>query len=105
MSLFRESNKSRTLIALDKAIIQELLIALQAATKELDLSKKREETLEQELNRNKLLTEQQAQEYLQSDPETIRYYRTLGLDSIKIGKDRWYVKVVVDDGVRLSQSV
>ncbi|GAB3948421.1 hypothetical protein GCM10028805_22770 [Spirosoma harenae] len=84
-------------IAIDEALIADLTSALSEAAKEIALSRKREETLRLELERNKLLTEKQAQEYLQRDAETLRYYRTLGLSSIKIGKDRWYVKGVVDD--------
>ncbi|WP_461090971.1 hypothetical protein [Spirosoma gilvum] len=73
------------------------MTTLSEATKQLQKAEEREKQLRIEADRGKLLTEQQTQEYLQRDAETLRYYRTLGLDSIKIGKDRWYIKGIIDD--------
>ncbi|GAB4023886.1 hypothetical protein GCM10028808_75240 [Spirosoma migulaei] len=65
---------------------------MQAATTELAKSREQIKQLEE----NSLLTEQEAQKYLGRDVDTLRYYRALGLDSFKKGKDRWYSKADID---------
>ncbi|MVM34426.1 hypothetical protein GO755_30625 [Spirosoma sp. HMF4905] len=88
------------LVAIDETLLANVTSALESAAKELALSRKREESLRKELERSRLMTEEQTQEYLQRDAQTLRYYRQLGLDSIKIGQYRWYVKGVVDDWLK-----
>lgn len=92
----QKQSATRTLIALDSELVKELQSTLRAATLELAKSAEREKLLKEELDKKQLLNEQQAQTYLQRDADTLRYYRTLGLSSVKIGKDRWYFKGDID---------
>ncbi|WP_420151806.1 hypothetical protein [Spirosoma sp.] len=84
-------------IELNMSIVEALNDTLRTATEELAKLREERNQLKKEVERNKLLTEKQAQEYLQRDHDSLRYYRTLGLQSFKIGKDRWYIKGHIDD--------
>ena len=90
-------------ITLDGNLLENIMRMLDTATQRLAESEAREDRLLKELDRSKLLNEQEAKEYLRRDAETLRYYRNLGLDSIKIGKDRWYIKGVIDDWLASGQ--
>lgn len=85
------------IIQIEGYLLDQILTTLKDATVQLEKALEREERLRTESERGKLLTEKQVQEYLQKHGETIRYYRTLGLPSFKVGADRWYAKGLVDD--------
>ena len=87
----------RTLIAVDESLLDNLTTTLEEYRKELAKGGEREARLLLELERNKPITEEQAAEYLGRDTDTLRYYRTLGLDSFKKGGSRWYTKGIIDD--------
>ncbi|MVM36529.1 hypothetical protein GO730_00715 [Spirosoma sp. HMF3257] len=97
MNLRQDSNSTRTLIAIDSELINDLKAILQAATRELIKAGEREKQLRIEADRNKLLTEKQAQEYLQRDADTLLYYRKNGMPYFKYGRDVWYKKGLIDD--------
>lgn len=82
---------------IEGSLLGNLLDTLSEATKQLKIAEEREQRLRIEADRGRLLSEKQIEDYLDRCSETIRYYRTLGLPSMKIGKDRWYIKGVVDD--------
>ncbi|UFH55496.1 hypothetical protein [Spirosoma sp. KNUC1025] len=89
---------TRTPIVIDESIVYDLIQTLNDCRKELAKAADEKERLRKELDRNRLLTEAEAQEYLRRDYHTLVYYRKmLGLSSFKIGKDRWYVKGQIDD--------
>ncbi|GAB4023884.1 hypothetical protein GCM10028808_75230 [Spirosoma migulaei] len=85
------------IIQIEGHLLEQTLTPLKAATVQLEKALNREEKLRLEADRGKLMTEQQIQEYLQKHGETIRYYRTQGLPSFKVGADRWYSKGLIDD--------
>lgn len=72
--------------------LDQIMDTLTACTSELAKTRQ----LLQQANESRLLNEAEACAYLKRDPDTLRYYRTLGLDSFKKGKDRWYLKADVD---------
>ena len=78
--------------AIEGQLLETIIDTLAAATHELQRSRERISQLEQ----RQLLSEAQAQAYLDRDKDTLRYYRTLGLDSFKKGQDRWYLKTDID---------
>ncbi|WP_020603997.1 hypothetical protein [Spirosoma spitsbergense] len=70
-----------------------LMNTLAEATSELARTR---QALEQ-ARESQLLNEDEACAYLKRDAETLRYYRTLGLDSFKKGQYRWYMKSEIDN--------
>lgn len=87
----------RKLIAVDDTLLDDLKNALVSATNEIAKSRQREQSLALEVDRHKPITEEEAAAYLKRDKESLRNYRTLGLDSFKKGGSRWYTKGIIDD--------
>lgn len=88
---------TRTLIAIDESVLADLIDTVNECRKELAKGREREQQLLLEIERNKPMSEDEAATYLSRDLDTLRYYRTLGLDSFKKGGSRWYTKGIIDD--------
>ena len=78
--------------AIEGQLLETLMNTLAEATSELARTR---QALEQ-VRDNQLLNETEACAYLKRDADTLRYYRTLGLDSFKKGAHRWYLKSEID---------
>ncbi|UFH55386.1 helix-turn-helix domain-containing protein [Spirosoma sp. KNUC1025] len=96
---------TRTLIAIDESLFTDIIDTLNDCRIELERGRQREATLMLEVERNKPMPEDQAAEYLGKDVDTLRYYRTLGLESFKKGGSRWYTKSIIDDWLETGRVV